>query len=130
MAENISEIWSDLDHRLLQDSEGNLKKVINVQSVLTSIDNIIRTYKGGRVMLPEFASNLRSIVFESMNETMLDFVSRDMKDTIERWDDRVVVSQVKFLAEPDYSSISLTILFGIKGFSKVFKWEAPIKGEI
>lgn len=130
MAESISEIWSDLDHRFVQDSEGGLKKVINIQSVITSIDNIIRTYKGERVMLPEFASDLRSIVFESMNDSMLDFVSRGIKDTIERWDDRVVVSQVKFLADPDYSSISLTILFGIKGYSKVFKWQASIKGEI
>jgi len=130
MAEVISEIWSDLDHRLIQDSEGNLKKVINVQSVFTSIDNILRTYKGERVMLPEFASDLRSIIFESMNETILDFVSRGIKDTIERWEDRVIVSQVKFLADPDYSSISLTILFGIKGYNKVFKYETPIKGEI
>lgn len=130
MAERITEIWSDLDHRLIQDSEGNLKKVINVQAVLTSIDNILRTYRGERVMLPEFASNLRSIVFESMNETILDFISRDIKDTIERWDDRVIVSQVKFLAEPDQSAISLTVLFGIKGFSKVFKYETSVKGEI
>jgi len=130
MAEKVEEIWSDLDHRLVQDSEGSLKRVVNVQSVLTSIDNIIRTYKGERVMLPEFASNLKNIIFESMSESMLDFVSRDIKDTIERWDDRVVVSQVKILMDPDYSSISLTIIFGIKGFSKVFKWEAPIKGDI
>lgn len=126
----VDEVWSDLDHRLIQDAQGNLKKVINVESVMVSIDNILRTYRGERVMIPEFASALKSLTFESMTKPLLDFLSRDIKETIERWDDRVLVSQIRFLAEPDYSSITLEISFVIKGYSKIFVHEMPVRGEV
>jgi len=126
----IGTIWSDLDHRLIQDAQGNLKKVVNVQSVYTSIDNILRTYKGERVMLPSFASNLKSILFESMNKPMMDFLSRDLKEMIEKWDDRVLVTHTRFLEDPDNNSIVFELSFVIKGYSKVFRYETSVKGEL
>jgi len=130
MSTQVGEVWSDLDHRLIQDAQGVLKKVINISAVMTSIDNIIRTSRGERVMLPDFASNLKSIVFESMGGPLMDLVSRDIKETIEKWDDRVTVTQVRYLAEPDSNSIALEIAFIIKGFYRVFKYETSIKGEV
>jgi len=126
----IHEVWSDLDHRLIKDGDNALKKNVNVESVLSSIDNILRTYKGERVMLPGFASNLKSIVFESMDDTVLDFLSKDIKEMIEKWDDRVLVTRTAFLADPDMQSISLSVEFAIKGHGKIFKHEIPIQGEI
>jgi len=41
MGVQIGEVWSDLDHRLIQDGRGQLKKVTNVAAVMTSIDNIL-----------------------------------------------------------------------------------------
>ena len=74
MAIQVSEIWSDLDHRFVQDAQGRLKKVINAQSVMTSIDNILRTYKGERCMLPSFGSILREVTFELIDSDIVDFV--------------------------------------------------------
>ena len=64
---SIGEIWSDLDHRLISDSLGKLKLNTNVQSVMTSIDNILRTHFGERVMYPQFGFGMDSIMFESMS---------------------------------------------------------------
>lgn len=128
-SEKIEEIWSDLDHRLVQDAQGDLKKVINVQAVLTSVDNILRTNKGERVMLPEFGSSLKDMTFESMNSPILDLISRDLKNEIETWDDRVNVTQVRYLDNPDNNSVVLEISFTIKGFYRIFKQDILIKGE-
>ena len=125
----IHEVWSDLDHRLIEVDKA-LKKNVNVDAVYSSIDNILRTYRGERVMLPGFASNLKSVVFESMDNTVLDLLSKDIKETIERWDDRVLVTRTAFLADPDMQNISLTVEFAIKGHGKIFKYETPIQGEI
>jgi len=130
MAVQISEIWSDLDHRLVQDAQGGLKKVINIQSVMTSIDNILRTYRGERVMLPEFGGVLKDIVFETINSDLVDFISRDIKDIIETWDDRVDIQEVAFLSDPDRNSISLQISFSIRGYDEIFKYARPVLGEI
>jgi len=129
MSTKIQEIWSDLDHRLIQDAQGALKKVINVQAVMTSVDNILRTRKGERVNLPEFGSSFRDMVFESMNSPLIDLVSRDIKNEIEMWDDRVVVTQVRYLEEPDNNTVIIEINFMIKGYYKIFKQEVSIKGE-
>ena len=65
------EIWSDLHQDLLA-SDSGIRKVVNVDSVKTSIDNILRTRLGERVMLPQFGSAFPDILFESMTSDMQD----------------------------------------------------------
>ena len=125
----IGTIWSEIDHRFTQDSQGNLKIAENVAAVMSSIDNILRTRKGERVMLPTFGSNLMDAVFEPMNDTILKYLSRDIKVTIERWDDRVIIDDIQIYSDPDQASIAVTILFGIKGHGNIYKYSASIRGE-
>jgi len=80
-------------------------------------------------MLPEFGSSLKDMVFESMNSPIIDLISRDLKNEIEMWDDRVIVSQVRYLEEPDNNAVIIEISFAIKGYYKIFKQEISIKGE-
>jgi len=44
------EVWSDLHQDLVTDSHGSIKKVINVDAVATSIDNILNTNLGERCL--------------------------------------------------------------------------------
>ena len=126
----IGTIWSEIDHRFTQDAQGNLKIAENVAAVMSSIDNILRTRKGERCMLPEFGSNLMDAVFEPMNDTILKYLSRDIKTTIERWDDRVVIDDIQLYSDPDQGSIAITILFAIKGHGNIYKYQSQIRGEI
>jgi len=125
----MTTIWSDLDHRLIQDAAGTLKKVDNVKAVMTSVDNILRTSKGERVMLPEFGSSFKDMIFESMNSPLLDLISQNIKDEIEFWDNRVSVTQIRYIEDPDGNSIAIEIAFSIKGYNKIFKQEVAVRGE-
>ena len=116
----LDEIWSDLHQDLVADAQGSLKKVINEDSVRTSISNIIGTFQGERIMLPEFASNLRSLVFEQTNPALVDRFATDVKNMIERWDDRVIVSTVSFSIDPDNHFVSITVLFMIRSYTEVY----------
>jgi len=129
MSSKISTIWSDLDHRLIQDAQGALKKVDNVQAVMSSVDNILRTSKGERVNLPSFGSSLKNMVFESMNSPLIDLLSQSLKDEIEFWDSRVIVSQIRYMEEPDNNSIVVEVAFSIRGYDKIFKQEVTVRGE-
>ena len=100
---------------------GGLKKVINEDSVRTSINNILGTFQGERIMLPEFASNLRSLVFERTTRDLTDKFAIDVKNMIERWDDRVIVSTVSFNIDPDNHFVSITVLFMIKSYTEIFQ---------
>jgi len=119
-------VWSDLDHRLIQDGQGRLKLVENVASVMTSIDNILRTAPGERVMLPQFGANLRGMVFENITPTLMKFLSRQVKEVIEVWDDRVLVQEVELRADPDASSVSITVVFSIRGFPNIFEYQSAL----
>jgi len=129
MAVKIGTLWSDIDHRIVSDASGQIKLATNVQAVMTSVDNILRTSRGERVMLPEFGSSLKNMVFENMNSPLLDVISQSIKDDIETWDDRVEVTQVRYLQEPDNNNVILEVSFKIKGYYKIFKQEVRIKGE-
>lgn len=126
----INEIWSDIDHRFTTDAQGQLKKVINIKSVETSLDNILRTRKGERIFLPSFGLGIDSLVFENMNSTEMDFVSRNIKEEVERWDNRILITQVKFLEYPDDNAIYISISYGIRGYSQIFQYKAPISGQL
>lgn len=130
MATNIGIVWSDIDHRLALNAQGEIKIVNNMQAVMSSIDNIIRTYRGERVMLPEFGSGLQNVAFEQIDDDLADLISRDIKDVIEIWDDRVTVTKISYLPEPDSNSIALKISFIIKGYTQIFQYVSPIQGEV
>jgi len=124
----IDIIWSDLDHRLISDSLGNLKKVTNLDSVITSIDNILRTYRGSRVMLPQFASNLQAMLFEPITNTAMKLIAKEIKDTIETWDDRVSIIDLSILPDPDRSTVSISLNLMIKGHEDIYSYQTSIAG--
>jgi phage baseplate assembly protein W len=86
-----TEIWSDLHHTLTTDSQGAIRKAVNLDSVKTSLDNILRTAKGERVMLPMFGCGLSDFLFEEMNEATFDMITDIINDEIKKWDNRVIL---------------------------------------
>ena len=122
-------VWSDIDHRFVKDSVGALKRAENVEAVYTSIDNILRTMKGERVMLPTFASDLRGLLFEPLTQASVSFLTKGIKDTIEAWDNRVKVEEVSIARDPDRNVLSIALVFRIHGYSDTFQYATPITGE-
>ena len=116
----ILEVWSDLNPNLVTDSQGSLKKDINAEAVKGSIDNILKTSPGERIMLPEFALGLKNMLFEPINERLLNRLSDSVKNTIEIWDNRVSVDEVAFKSDPNYSVVNIDLTFRIKGFYEIF----------
>jgi len=120
------EIWSDLHQDLVGDAQGTLKKVINADSVKTSIDNIIRTWRGERVFLPQFGSTLRDMLFEPINDYLADEMAKSVREAIETWDDRVSVLGVDTQVDTDNNFVSITVRFRIKSFTEVFTHSVDI----
>ena len=120
------EIWSDLYHGVVADNQGGLSKVINIESVRTSIDNILGTAPGERFFLPEFASGLPNLLFEPMDDRMLGRVSSDIKEVIERWDNRVEVLGVDIQLDQDASYLEIALQFNVRSYTEVFSHTTTI----
>lgn len=112
--------WSDLDDSLRIASTGELKTDINEDSVRCSIRNILGTMLGERIFLCSFGSRLIDLVFEPINENLLNRFSDTIKQTIEAWDNRVIVAGVDFKLDQDNNQVSIAVRFQIKSYSEVF----------
>ena len=55
---------------------------------------------------------------------------QNIKDEIEFWDNRVSVTQIRYIEDPDGNSIAIEIAFSIKGYNKIFKQEVAVRGEV
>lgn len=121
-------VWSDLDPMLRTDGSGNVKVRVNVDAVYGSIENIIKTAIGSRVMVRAFAGALRSMLFEPiLDDQMRHFVSQQFKSVIEAWDNRVSVVGVDLNTQKDRSYVALTIQFYIRGYDQVFNTDVQIR---
>lgn len=118
-------VWSDID--FVQDSQGRLKKLINVESVIRSIDNILRTNRGERWGLPQFGTNLSGLLQENMTDTIRKFATQEIKESVEMWDDRVIISEVRFESDPDNKSVNIVVLFLIKSLPNIFQHKITVQ---
>ena len=118
MATVTTEVWSELDEQLIVDPQGAVKKAINLGAVLSSVDNILGTYPGERVMRPTFASPMENFVFEDIDDFLLDSMARDIKEAIETWDDRPVVNMVDIKMDPDNHFVQVRLNITIAGYNQ------------
>jgi len=116
----VKEIWSDLHQNVEIDGVGALRKVINIDAVKASIDNILRTSKGERFFLRDFGSNLHGIVFDNLNDSINRTISDGIKDSINKWDNRIIVNAINITKNPDRNEVSIEINFSIRGYDKIF----------
>jgi hypothetical protein len=120
MAIQYTEVWSDLHHDLIPDGLGGLKKVINLDSVKTSINNILLTGKGERVFLPQFGGGINNLLFEALDANMAGQIAQMVKDAIETWDPRVRCQGVDTKIYTDDNYAKITVRYSIIGYSETF----------
>ena len=121
------EVWSDLHQSITTDVQGSIKKVINIEAVKTSIDNILRTPRGTRVMLRDFGSDLKSMLFENIDNRSVDLIEDEIKNAITTWDNRIIVNAVDFKTDADRNQVTVLIKFAIRGYDKVFSHKTVVR---
>ena len=124
----IETVWSDIHHAFIIDAQGSIKVVKNIDAVITSVDNILRTHPGERVMLPEFGAGVNDLLFESMNQDLFDLYSDRIQKAIEEWDDRVNVTSVTVKMNQEVNEMMVKIAFTIVGYDNIFEHNVNLVG--
>ena len=122
-------IYSDLDFLLEIDSSGNVKKKINNDAIVQSIKTILSTIPGERIMNPEFGSTLRYILFDPMDDITNDLIQKEIEAAIERWEDRIVVTEVISEIDYDRNYYIINIYYIIGGTRQRESFTAAIKSQ-
>lgn len=71
-----------------------------------SIAHILTTNIGERYYLPEFGSRLGTLVFEPIDEVLVDTAREYILESIARWEKRIVVTDIQALLTSDNSENS------------------------
>lgn len=122
----IPEVWSDLHQDLRTDASGRIRKVVNAEAVKTSIDNILRTRYGQRVMRPDFGSGLDDLVFSLMGNHLGDAIIKEVRESIERWEDRVDIKSVDVFQSQDQNFVRIDLKFSIYGYEDIFEMNVSL----
>ncbi len=120
------EVWSELHQEIILDSRGTIKKVLNEQAVVASIDNILRTSPMERVMLPNFGAGLDDLLFDPISQSVATELSSRIKESINKWDDRIIVNSIDFDISPDRNLMGIRMSFSIANYADMFEYEATI----
>lgn len=81
----------------------------SVDLIEDNIIQILGTRKRERVMLPEFGSKVRELLFEPLDQATLALMRTYIIDDIKRWEDRVIIRDN--ILEPNYEEQFVVVRF-------------------
>jgi uncharacterized protein len=89
------------------DPQGRIVMNSLEEHVRQSIELILRTAKGERVMRPDFGSGLYTLVFESVSAVTLSRVQHEVQDALQRFEPRIDVQNVDVTGDPTRQGVLL-----------------------
>lgn len=105
----------------------------NVQAILNSLHNIFSWYQGERILLPEFGSRLRMLLYEGITPYTEQQIVSEIRGTVSEWDPRIQIVDVKDTTTNDDvedNTIRIDVVFSIPQlddqlYSYSFKFNRP-----
>jgi phage baseplate assembly protein W len=94
-------MWKDLDINMGKKANGDIADSLDISAIENSLVNIWKTLPGSRRMLFPFASPSWGVLFEQIDEITARELGRMLLKSIERWEDRIQVSNLHVNADPD-----------------------------
>lgn len=109
-------IWKDIDISLKKKNSGDINDMTNEDAVKNSLENIFRTMRGSRRMLPLFAINIYNYLFEPLDEITALEIGNEIFTAISNWDSRIEILDLLIVPNYDNSSYDISIQYKIKNF--------------
>jgi phage baseplate assembly protein W len=96
----VNVYYSDYDGNFTKQADGDIQRDEDVDAIFNSIYNIVLTTQGERRMLPTFASKIKSLLFEPIDEVSARTIAESLLDAIRIWENRIDITG--FDIEPRY----------------------------
>lgn len=85
-------------------SQGGFALVSEAEDIHEGILAILQTAPGERVMRPEFGCGIHNLVFAPINARTMGRISREIQESLGRWEPRSEVMDVDVQVDPDHES--------------------------
>jgi phage baseplate assembly protein W len=83
-------------------------------AIRTNIINYFLTGQGERYMNPSFGTIIRNLMFENINQNMVDRVKSTVRAGLSEYFPTVVPSDFKVIGTPDSNTVTLSLKYSIK----------------
>ena len=90
----MSDVWKGVALPWNNTIVGTLEPKSDEDILKSSVQWIVLTRLGERVMLPEFGSSLFDALFEPNDSTTAIDITRSVRSAVNRWDDRIIIEDV------------------------------------
>ena len=114
------ETYKDLDFTFKQNPNTNdvgIKK--NNAAVIQSCLNILRTNNGERPFNYNFGANLRSYLFENMNQITAANMASSINVALKNYEPRIEVLNTNIQARPDSNEVFITVTGRVKSTNEI-----------
>lgn len=119
--DNVKEVFLDINMQSKQ--QGNkctIDKLVNVNAIRNSLDNIFSWTPGERILNPEFGTNLRKLLYEGITDFNVEQIVAEIKHAVAQWEPRVQVENivdVSTIEDHENNNVHLKVIYTIPGLS-------------
>ena len=96
-------------------STQDVSSIKNQESIKQTIKNLISTVPGEKFYNPRFGSRVRELLFEPLDPFTINELEEDIINTIQNYDNRVVVQTVNVTPDYDQYYLEVDIEYNIVG---------------
>ena len=104
----------------LADNKWKVEKNANVKAIFGSLRNIFTWTPGERILLPEFGSRLRSLLYEGITQQTEERIATEIRSCVSEWEPRVTIVEIRNVSivdDTEDNTIHLEVVFKIPRLS-------------
>jgi phage baseplate assembly protein W len=83
--------------------------------IRTSVEMILKTRPGERVMRPEFGAGIEDLLFEQNDEVLAITLRGVIEEALSRWEDRIVLGPMDVQSEGNKITVRMALFKGVDG---------------
>jgi len=95
-----------LQYPLVKTTRGLLAQNNGVEQIKADLLQLLLTNPGERVMLPDFGTPLRKLIFEQNDSSLELFAKQMISDSITKWEPRIVISDISVTSKFDSKDLN------------------------
>lgn len=99
-------------------TEYQVDKNVNAKAVMGSIHNIFSWIPGERILLPEFGSRLRTLLYEGITQQTEEQIVAEIRGLVSEWEPRANIVEIRNISDnedTEDNTIHLEIIFTVNG---------------
>lgn len=110
-------------------TQNDLATIINEESILNSLRNIICTKYGSRLLNPEINFDLRTYLFDELTESKAYFIGYDICTYLPMYEPRISIKKVKVTVYYDSDAYVIDLQLYIPAIDKSIKLSSILNSE-